>query len=147
MLPSIFSENLFDDFFADPFDMMPPRGHDPLYGKHAKNIMKTDIRETDGTYELDIDLPGFKKEEVNVDLNDGCLTIHAEKALDKDEKDDNGKYIRRERFAGSCSRSFYVGENIEPTDISAKFEDGILKLSVPKEVQKKLPQSTAIAIE
>ena len=147
MLPSIFSENLFDDFFRDPFDMMVPRGHDPLYGKHAKNMMKTDVRETDTTYELDIDLPGFKKEDVNVELKDGCLTINAAKSLDKDEQDEHGKYIRRERFAGSCSRSFYVGENVQPADISAKFEDGILKLSVPKEEPKKLPQSTAIAIE
>ena len=147
MLPSIFSENLFDDFFRDPFDMMVPHGHDPLYGKHAKNMMKTDVRETDATYELDIDLPGFKKEDVNVELKDGCLTINAAKSLDKDEQDEHGKYIRRERFAGSCSRSFYVGENVQPADISAKFEDGILKLSVPKEEPKKLPQSTAIAIE
>ena len=147
MLPSIFSENLFDDFFRDPFDMMVPRGHDPLYGKHAKNMMKTDVRETDTTYELDIDLPGFKKEDVNVELKDGCLTINAAKSLDKDEQDEHGKYIRRERFAGSCSRSFYVGENVQPADISAKFEDGILKLSVPKEEPKKLSQSTAIAIE
>ena len=147
MLPSILSENLFDDFFRDPFDMMVPHGHDPLYGKHAKNMMKTDVRETDATYELDIDLPGFKKEDVNVELKDGCLTINAAKSLDKDEQDEHGKYIRRERFAGSCSRSFYVGENVQPADISAKFEDGILKLSVPKEEPKKLPQSTAIAIE
>ena len=85
MLPSIFGENLFDDFFSDPFGMMNPHGHDPLYGKHAKNLMKTDVRETENSYELDVDLPGFKKDEVNVDLKDGYLTISAAKGVDKDE--------------------------------------------------------------
>ena len=83
MLPSIFGENLFDDFFSDPFGMMVPQGRDPLYGKHAKNLMKTDVRETEDSYELDIDLPGFKKDEVSIDLKNGCLTIQAAKGLDK----------------------------------------------------------------
>ena len=147
MLPSIFGENLFDDFFSDPFGAMVPHGHNPLYGKHGKNIMKTDVRETDKSYELDVDLPGFKKEEVNVDLKEGYLTIQAAKGLDKDVSDKKGKYIRQERYAGSCSRSFYVGESVKPTDISAKFEDGILKLSIPKNEQKKLPENTSINIE
>ena len=95
MLPSIFGENLFDDFFGDPFGMMMPQGRDPLYGKHAKNLMKTDVREMDGSYELDVDLPGFKKDEVHVDLKNGYLTISAEKGLDKDESDKKGKYIRQ----------------------------------------------------
>ena len=94
MLPSIFGENLFDDFFGDPFGMMMPHGHDPLYGKHAKNLMKTDVRETEGSYELDVDLPGFKKDEVSVELKDGYLTIQAAKGLDKDQQDKKGKYIR-----------------------------------------------------
>ena len=147
MLPSIFGENLFDDFFSDPFGMMVPQGRDPLYGKHAKNLMKTDVRETEQTYELDIDLPGFKKDEVNVELKDGYLTISAAKGLDKDEQDKKGTYIRQERYAGSCSRSFYVGKEVRPEDVSAKFEDGILTLSVPKAEQKALPQSTSIAIQ
>ena len=147
MLPSIFGENLFDDFFSDPFAMVMPQGRNPLYGKHSKNIMKTDVRETDSTYELDIDLPGFKKDEVNVELKDGYLTIQATKGLDKDEKDKKGKYIRQERYAGSCSRSFYIGEDVEPTEISAKFEDGILRISVPKMAQKQLPKHSTIAIE
>ena len=147
MLPSIFGENLFDDFFSDPFAMVMPQGRNPLYGKHSKNIMKTDVRETDSTYELDIDLPGFKKDEVNVELKDGYLTIQATKGLDKDEKDKEGKYIRQERYAGSCSRSFYIGEDVEPTEISAKFEDGILRISVPKMAQKQLPKHSTIAIE
>ena len=147
MLPAIFGENLFDDFFADPFGMMPAvRGGDPLYGKHARNLMKTDVREKDNTYELDVDLPGFKKDEITVDLKDGYLTIGASKGLDKDQKDADGKYIRRERYAGVCSRSFYVGTAVRPEDIGAKYEDGILKLSVPKTVKRELPETTSIAI-
>ena len=149
MLPSIFGENLFDDFFNDPFEMnmLLPRGRDPLYGKHSKNLMKTDVRETEGSYELDIDLPGFKKEDVNVELKNGYLTIAASKSLDKDEKDQKGRYIRQERYAGAMSRSFYVGEDVQPFEISAKFENGILQLSVPKAEQKRLPKTTTIAIE
>ena len=94
MLPSIFGENLFDDFFSDPFGMMVPQGRDPLYGKRGKNLMKTDVRETESSYELDIDLPGFKKDEVNVELKNGYLTIQAAKGLDKEEQDKKGKYIR-----------------------------------------------------
>ena len=148
MLPSIFGENLFDDFFTDPFGMMNPAHMDEaLYGKHARNMMKTDVREKEDTYELDIDLPGFKKEEINVDLKNGYLTIGATKGLGKDEQDKNGKYIRRERYAGVMSRSFYVGNAVRPEDIGAKYEDGILKLSVPKAPKKELPQSTSVAIE
>ena len=147
MLPSIFGENLFDDFFADPFGLMSAnRTDEALYGKHARNMMKTDVRELDGSYELDIDLPGFKKDEISVDLKNGYLTIGATKGLDKDEKDKNGKYIRRERYAGVCSRSFYVGNVVRPEDISAKYEDGILKLSVPKTVKKELPETTSVEI-
>ena len=147
MLPSIFGENLFDDFFADPFGLVSAnRTDEALYGKHARNMMKTDVRELDGSYELDIDLPGFKKDEINVDLKNGYLTIGASKGFDKDEKDKNGKYIRRERYAGVCSRSFYVGNAIRPEDISAKYEDGILKLSVPKMVKRELPETTSVEI-
>lgn len=147
MLPSIFGENLFDDFFADPFGLMSAnRTDEALYGKHARNMMKTDVRELDGSYELDIDLPGFKKDEISVDLKNGYLTIGATKGVDKDEKDKNGKYIRRERYAGVCSRSFYVGNVVRPEDISAKYEDGILKLSVPKTVKKELPEATSVEI-
>ena len=148
MLSGIFGENLFDDFFADPFGVMPAaRGNDPLYGKHADRLMKTDVREKDNTYELDVDLPGFKKDEITVDLKDGYLTIGASKGLDRDQSDENGKYIRRERYAGVCSRSFYVGENVRPEEIGAKYEDGILKLSVPKTERRELPASTSIFIE
>ena len=148
MMPSIFGENLFDEFFDDDFPMIPMRSiRNPLYGKNAKNLMKTDVRETDNTYELDIDLPGFKKDEVQLDLKDGYLTISAAKGLDKDQEDKKGKYIRQERYAGACSRSFFVGEGIEPRDVSAKFEDGILRVSLPKQVKKELPKNSTIAIE
>lgn len=148
MMPSIFGENLFDDFFDDDFSMFPAlTGRNPLYGKHAKNLMKTDVRETENTYELDIDLPGFKKDEISIDLKDGYLSINAAKGLDRDQEDKKGKYIRQERYAGACSRSFFVGEGVEPKDVSAKFEDGILKISLPKQVKKELPQSPRIAIE
>ena len=148
MMPSIFGENLFDDFFDDDFSMFPAlTGRNPLYGKHAKNLMKTDVRETENTYELDIDLPGFKKDEISIDLKDGYLSISAAKGLDRDQEDKKGKYIRQERYAGACSRSFFVGEGVEPKDVSAKFGDGILKISLPKQVKKELPQSPRIAIE
>ena len=147
MMPSIFGENLFDEFFSDPFAMVVPQGHNPLYGKHGKDIMKTDVRETENSYELDVDLPGFKKEDVNIELKDGYLSISASKSLDKDESPKKGKYIRHERYAGSCSRSFFVGEDVKPEEVSAKFENGILQISLPKAVQKKLPRSSSISIE
>ena len=147
MLPSIFGESMFDDMFDRAFDMDAMfGGKNPLYGKHAKNLMKTDIRETDNSYELDIDLPGFQKDEVQVELEDGYLTIRAEKGLDKDEKDDQGRYIRQERYAGACSRSFYVGD-VKPEDIKAKYEHGVLTILVPKHDPKKLTSSSKITIE
>ena len=146
MLPTVFGENLFDDFFDDSFGMMNARN--PLYGKHARNLMKTDIRETDTNYELAIDLPGFKKDEVSIDLKDGYLTISAAKGLDKDAEDKKGKYIRQERYAGACSRSFYVGEDLTQEDIKAKFENGVLKVLVPKkEEQPKVEKKSYIDIE
>ena len=148
MMPSTSGENLFDEFSDEDFPMIPMRSiRNPLYGKNAKNLMKTDVRETDNTYELDVDLPGFKKDEVQLDLKDGYLTISAAKGLDKDQEDKKGKYIRQERYAGACSRSFFVGEEIEPRDVSAKFEDGILRVSLPKRVKKELPRNSTIAIE
>ena len=147
MLPGIFGENLFDEFFADPFGMMSAtRAQDVLYGKRGKNLMKTDVKETDESYEVDIDLPGFQKDEVSLDLKDGYLTVSAAKGLDKDEEDKKGRYIRQERYAGSCSRSFYVGD-IRPEDIKAKYEAGVLRLSVPKENTRKLPENSRILIE
>ena len=148
MMPSIFGENLFDDFFDDDFAMFHEHGgRDPLYGKHAKNLMKTDVRETEDSYELDIDLPGFKKDEIDLGLNDGYLTISAAKGLDKDTEDKKGKYIRQERYAGACSRSFFVSEAVAPEEVSAKFEDGILRITLPKKTEKKLPEKKTIAIK
>ena len=135
-MPSLFTENLFDDFFND-FDEDFFGKKNPLYGKHARNMMKTDVRETDTTYEVDIDLPGFKKEDINVNYENGYLTISTSKGLDKDEKDKEGNYIRRERYAGTLSRSFYVGDAVSEEDIHAKYENGILHVTFPKEETKK----------
>ena len=141
--PSIFSNNFFDDFMNFSF----PDVEKTLYGKHAAHMMSTDLKETENGYEMSIDLPGFKKDEVTAHLKDGYLIVSAEKGLDKDEKDKEGRYIRQERYTGQCSRSFYVGDTVEAKDISAKYEDGILKLSLPKVDQKKLPAKNSITIE
>lgn len=147
MMPSIFGENLFDDLMDFPFENSFWGEKNPLYGKHAKNMMKTDVRETEQSYEIDIDLPGFKKDELSAELKDGYLTISAVKGLDKDEKDNDGRFIRRERYAGAMSRSFYVGDAVRQEDIHAKYEDGILKLSVPKNEVKPVTESNYISIE
>ena len=117
-----------------------------MYGKREKNLMKTDVREVENHYEVDIDLPGFKKDEVNVELQDGYLTVSASKGLDKDQKDKEGRYIRQERYSGTCSRTFYVGD-LKKEDISAKYEDGILRLTLPKAEEKALPANNRIMIE
>ena len=134
LMPSIFGENLFND---DWMNFGFPEVDKALYGKHAGHEMKTDVRETEAGYEVDIDLPGFKKDEINVELNNGYLSISAAKGLDKEEKKE-GKYIRKERYAGSMSRSFYVGDAIKQEDVKAKYEDGILRLSVPKKAATEL---------
>ena len=144
LMPSIFGENLFND---DWMDFGFPEVDKALYGKHANNVMKTDVKETDTGYEVDIDLPGFKKDEINAQLDNGYLTISAAKGLDQDEKDKKGKYIRKERYAGAMSRSFYVGEGVTQEDIKAKYEDGILRLSVPKKEAKAVENKKYIAIE
>lgn len=134
--PSIFGESLFDDFM-DGFRFPEfPDVNKVLYGKHGKNMMKTDVKETDKGYEVDIDLPGFKKDEIQLQLEDGYLTVTASKGLDKDEKDKKGKYVRRERYAGGMSRSFYVGDHVTEKDVHPKYENGILSFSVPKEDEK-----------
>lgn len=141
MLPRMFGEDLFDDFFNNDFMRMPAR-----HGHQAPAMMKTDVRELDGAYELDVDLPGYKKEDVKVDLKDGTLTISASQNTESSDKDDNGKLIRQERYVGNCKRSFYVGD-INPNDISAKYEDGTLKLTVPKFEKQVQPSGATIAIE
>ena len=139
LMPSIFGEDLFDDFFDFPFydDCATDKAEKKLYGRHAKNLMKTDVKEVKDGYEVIIDLPGFQKDEVKVSLENGYMTIEAAKGLDQDEQDkETGKYIRRERYAGSCQRSFYVGEEIKQEDIKGEFKHGILKLFVPKKDAK-----------
>ena len=144
LMPSIFGENLFND---DWMDFGFPEVDKALYGKHAGHVMKTDVKETDAGYEVDIDLPGFKKDEISAKLDDGYLTISASKGLDKDEKNKEGKYIRKERYAGAMSRSFYVGGDVAEEDIKAKYEDGILRLSIPKKEAKAVENKKYIAIE
>ena len=139
--PSIFGESLFDDFFDFPefsdFEKMENQMDKKLYGRHAKNLMKVDIQDKENEYEMIVDLPGFKKDEISAELQDGFLTISAAKGLDQDEQDkESGKYIRRERYAGACQRSFYVGEDVKQEDIKAEFKHGILKLLVPKTAPK-----------
>ena len=153
LMPSIFGENLFDDFFNDfPFydyDQEMKNTEKKLYGRKASHVMKTDIRELDNGYEVVVDLPGFTKDEVQATLENGYLTISAEKGLDKDEKEKvSGRYIRKERYAGACSRSFYVGEDITEEDIKAEFKHGLLKLFVPKkEAKPAVEQKKTISIE
>ncbi|MEY8323508.1 Hsp20/alpha crystallin family protein [Lachnospiraceae bacterium 54-11] len=145
LMPSIFGENLFDDFFDE---FARPARNVVRYNTPVTNIMKTDIREHDMGFELDIDLPGYRKEDVKAELKDGYLTISAQTRSDNDEKEENGKYIRRERYYGTCSRSFYVGKEITQEEIRARFEDGILKVSVPKKQAKPaVEESKFIQIE
>lgn len=156
LMPSIFGENLFDDFFDDFFefpafdDKAMQKAQKKLYGRHAANMMKTDVQEHEDHYEVDMDLPGFKKDELSLELKDGYLVITAAKGLDKDEKEKKtGKFVRRERYAGSMSRTFYIGEDIRQEDIHAKYESGVLKLTIPKMEAKKpeVEEKKYIAIE
>ena len=152
LMPSIFGEDMFDDFMRDfPFfdENAGNKIEKKLYGRHAKNMMKTDIKELEGGYELEMDLPGFTKDEITAELKDGYLTVSATKGLDKDEQEkETGKYIRRERYTGSCQRSFYVGEDVTEEDIKAEFKHGILKLFVPKkEAKPAVEQKKYVSIE
>ena len=150
LMPSIFGEDLFDDFMRDfPFynDKDMKKMEKKLYGRRGRNMMKTDIKERDDSYELEMDLPGFKKDEVKVALENGYLTISAAKGLDEDEQEKkSGRYIRRERYAGACQRTFYVGEDVRQEDIKGEFKHGILKLTIPKKAAQ-VPEKKYIAIE
>ena len=151
MLPSIFGENLFDDWFDFPdfrgFERDMRDVDRKLYGRHAAREMKTDVHEHDDRYEMHIDLPGFKKDEITLSLENGYLTVSAVKGLDMD-REQKGKVIRQERYAGSMQRSFYVGEEITEEDIKAKYEHGVLSLTIPKkEAKPKLPEKKVIMIE
>ena len=145
--PSIFGENLFDDWFDFPDFGDLDKVEKKLYGRHAERLMKTDVHEHEDHYEVDIDLPGFTKEEIKIELNDGYLTVSAAKGLDKDENTKKGKLIRQERYASAMERSFYVGEGITEEDIKASFKHGVLSLNIPKKEKEKLPEKKQILIE
>ncbi|MBQ7737577.1 MAG: Hsp20/alpha crystallin family protein [Oscillospiraceae bacterium] len=146
MLPSIFGESIFDDWMDFPFRDF--RSADKkLYGSHAARVMKTDLKENDDGYELSVDLPGFKKEQIGLELHNGYLTISAAKGLEEEQKDDRGRIVHQERYTGSMQRSFYIGANLTEEDVKAKFEDGVLTLTFPKEEAKKLPERKTIMIE
>ena len=149
MLYPIIHENLFDNLLNFQWPVFPDFSDvdRKLYGKHASRLMKTDVQEHENHYEVAIDLPGFKKDEISLSLENGCLTVSAAKGLDKDETTKKGKIIRQERYAGAMQRSFYVGEALTEEDISAKFENGVLKLIVPKKEEKAVPEKKTIQIE
>ena len=148
-LPSVFGENLMDMF--DDFDRNFFRGfgrpEHELYGKNVSRLMKTDIRETEDGYEVDMDLPGFRKEEIKLELNNGYLTVSTEKSLEKNQDDKKGRVLRQERYAGSMQRSFYVGSSLTEEDIHAKYENGVLSLKLPRKDARKVPEKKTIAIE
>lgn len=148
-LPTVFGENLMDVF--DDFDRNFFRGFGnvdrALYGKHAQNMMKTDVKETDEGYEVDIDLPGFRKEDIRLELNGGYLTIATQKTLEKDHENKKGKMLRQERYAGVMQRSFYVGEYLTEEDVKASYESGVLHITVPKKDAPKAPDRRTILIE
>jgi len=147
LMPSIFRENLFDDWFDFPEFPELDRTERKLYGRHADRLMKTDVHEHEDHYEVDIDLPGFAKEEITLELTNGYLTVSAAKGLDKDHNDDKGKLIRQERYAGAMQRSFYVGEGLTEEDVKASFKHGVLSLTIPKKDKKAVPEKKTIAIE
>ena len=147
--PAFFSNDVFDDFMGFGFPRL--RAADDmerkLYGKHAGGLMKTDIHDKDGNYELDMDLPGFKKDDISITLDNGYLVVGACKSVNEEEKDDKGQLLRQERYSGAMQRSFYVGEGLDENDVKARFEDGVLKLIFPKEKEPELPEKKTIMIE
>ena len=147
MLPSIFGESLFDDWMGFPFRALESDVDHKLYGKHAAHIMKTDLKEHEGGYELSVDLPGFKKEQIDLQLQNGYLTISAAKGLEEEGKDKKGRLVHQERYTGSMTRSFYIGENVREEDVKARFENGVLTLDFPREKPINLPERKTIQIE
>ncbi|MCR5849067.1 MAG: Hsp20/alpha crystallin family protein [Lachnospiraceae bacterium] len=146
LAPSIFGEDLFDDWFNFPEFGNLNKAERKLYGRHADRLMKTDVRETDEGYEIDIDLPGFEKEDINLGLNNGYLTVSASKGIDNEKTDKKGRMIRQERYSGAMQRSFYVGDAINEEDVKASFKHGVLSLIVPKK-EKAVPEKKTIMIE
>lgn len=145
-VPAIFGEDLFDEWLGGALSGFADMNRQ-LYGKNAKNMMKTDVKETEGGYRVAVEMPGFDKNEISVELDKGYLTLTASRNVDQDEQGEDGKYIRRERYAGTMQRSFYVGEGVQQEDIKARYENGVLTLEVPKEDTQKIQQSKYIAIE
>lgn len=146
LMPSIFRENLLDDWMGNAFAGFADMDK-VLYGKNAGNMMKTDVQEADGKYQVSVDLPGFDKSEISAELKEGYLTITASRNLNNDQQDESGKYIRRERYAGTMQRSFYVGGHVQQEDIRARYENGVLRLEIPKEDSQVVEKSRYIAIE
>ena len=146
MLPTVFHEDLFDRFFGDPFEMMPRGGHDPLYGKHAKGLMRADVKEFSDRYELCIDLPGCKKDQIDLELQDGYLTVSAAKGLHRLDQSGEGRYLHQECYTGACSRTFHVG-SVKEEDVKAKYEDGVLTVTIPKSDGEAAKKDNKIAIE
>ena len=146
LMPRFFGENLFDEFFGD-WDREIRHMDRQLYGRNAAREMRTDVREHEDHYEVDIDLPGFRKEDITLELQEGYLTVTAAKGLDKEETTRKGRVIRQERYAGTMQRSFYVGEALTEADIGAKLEHGVLSLRIPKREERKLPEKKTILIE
>ena len=148
LMPSIFNDRLFEDWMDFPFRSVFSDKQNPIVKNYTAGMMKTDIKDKDGFYELDMELPGFKKEDVNAQLKDGYLTITANQNVSNEEKDEKGNYIRQERYTGQCSRSFFVGKDLKEEDIKAKFENGMLYLKFPKEdAREKVEENKFIAIE
>lgn len=148
MIPRNFNENWFDDFFNVPFENFFGPERTSLLANGGKNLMKVDVKEENNNYEVEMDLPGFKKEDVKVELDNGYLTISATRGESKEDTDNASNYLRRERYTGACARSLYVGNDVEQENIKAKFENGILSLTIPKIDEKKaIPQNKYIAIE
>ncbi|MBO4636267.1 MAG: Hsp20/alpha crystallin family protein [Clostridiales bacterium] len=146
LMSDIFGENLFDEFWGFPTRELSNLDK-KIYGKNAARMMKTDVNETDTDYEMEMDLPGFKKDQISVKLEDGYMTISAAKGHDTEKKDRHGKIIRQERYTGAMQRSFYVGDAVKTEDVKARFEDGVLKLFIPKKELKALPANNTINIE
>ena len=146
LAPSIFEERVFDDLFNFPDFRDLNHMERKLYGRHADRLMKTDVKEEDNQYEVSIDLPGFSKEDINLELNEGYLTISASKNMNNDKNDKKGRLIRQERYSGSMQRSFYVGDQLTEEDVKASFKHGVLSLTIPKKEQQKLPEKKHIMI-
>ncbi len=152
LMPGFFGESLFDELMDFPWEREHYTANtdnnrkNTAPAKNEKNLMRTDIRELEGSYELDMDLPGFKKEEIRIKLEKGYLMVSAAKTVDRDNEN-KGSYLRRERYVGSCSRSFYVGEEVRQDEIRARYENGILRLSIPKKDRRQVEQSKYISIE